>query len=592
MGYTPHVLVVGGGALGTAIARDLAIRGLDATLVERGTLASGPTGRMHGILYAGARVPDDRGLARHVLRENRTLKDIAGHCVEPTGTLFLARDDSSTAVEDFRKEAELRSIPTEQLDGDEAREREPSLSGDVQAAVSVPEAVVDPFELTLSTAIGASDYGATIRTHTTVTDISTDGGTLDTVTVESEPRPTRRSENTGPTRAAATGKTVPGPGTPGGPGGSVDSTEATETTDESGPKTEEIDPDYVINATGPWAGEIAEFAGLEVELSYATGTMGVVDGPSVDTIVTAVDSEGMDTLVPFVGNALLGEVREPASGHESVEVATERMDALSERMSESVPEIETADRFRTFCGVHAWHPDAENEYVHTVIDHGDRDDCWGITTVVGGTLTTHRYVAERVVDDVVAKFGISRSCRTADIALPEPGTTWDEGGVPDRSPVLCESQSVTRAAVREALDGELRFETDLEEVRIRTKATMGECQGGRCGHRIAAELYPDFDESTVDRSLDQFLANRWDEQRQDLSGRQFERANQTYRFHVETMNRTAETPTFVPSKTAEVEEAMEDESGSVSNGTVGLAPFDDGRRNADESRQPWGERGR
>ena len=38
MGYTPHVLVIGGGVIGTGIARDLAIRGLDVTLTEGGSV--------------------------------------------------------------------------------------------------------------------------------------------------------------------------------------------------------------------------------------------------------------------------------------------------------------------------------------------------------------------------------------------------------------------------------------------------------------------------------------------------------------------------------------------------------------------------
>ncbi|MFC6729766.1 FAD-dependent oxidoreductase, partial [Natronoarchaeum mannanilyticum] len=38
------VLIVGGGGTGTGIARDLAMRGVDVTLVDRGGLGSGTTG--------------------------------------------------------------------------------------------------------------------------------------------------------------------------------------------------------------------------------------------------------------------------------------------------------------------------------------------------------------------------------------------------------------------------------------------------------------------------------------------------------------------------------------------------------------------
>lgn len=49
------VLVIGGGATGTGLARDLALRGVDTILVEREDLASGTTGKNHGILHSGAR---------------------------------------------------------------------------------------------------------------------------------------------------------------------------------------------------------------------------------------------------------------------------------------------------------------------------------------------------------------------------------------------------------------------------------------------------------------------------------------------------------------------------------------------------------
>ena len=51
-----QVLVIGGGATGTAVARDAALRGMDVVLVEkRKDLAEGTTGRFHGLLHSGGR---------------------------------------------------------------------------------------------------------------------------------------------------------------------------------------------------------------------------------------------------------------------------------------------------------------------------------------------------------------------------------------------------------------------------------------------------------------------------------------------------------------------------------------------------------
>ena len=49
------VLVIGGGATGVGVAWDAALRGYDVTLVERGDLAEGTSGRFHGLLHSGGR---------------------------------------------------------------------------------------------------------------------------------------------------------------------------------------------------------------------------------------------------------------------------------------------------------------------------------------------------------------------------------------------------------------------------------------------------------------------------------------------------------------------------------------------------------
>jgi glycerol-3-phosphate dehydrogenase len=50
-----EVLVIGGGATGTGVVRDLAMRGFDALLVEKRDLTHGTTGRYHGLLHSGGR---------------------------------------------------------------------------------------------------------------------------------------------------------------------------------------------------------------------------------------------------------------------------------------------------------------------------------------------------------------------------------------------------------------------------------------------------------------------------------------------------------------------------------------------------------
>ena len=47
-----HVIIIGGGGTGAALAHDLALRGFQVTLFEKGELLSGATGRHHGLLHS------------------------------------------------------------------------------------------------------------------------------------------------------------------------------------------------------------------------------------------------------------------------------------------------------------------------------------------------------------------------------------------------------------------------------------------------------------------------------------------------------------------------------------------------------------
>jgi glycerol-3-phosphate dehydrogenase len=84
-----EVVVIGGGATGAGVLRDLALRGIDAVLLEKEELTSGTSGRNHGLLHSGARYAvNDPDSARECLAENKILKKIASPCIEPTGGVF------------------------------------------------------------------------------------------------------------------------------------------------------------------------------------------------------------------------------------------------------------------------------------------------------------------------------------------------------------------------------------------------------------------------------------------------------------------------------------------------------------------------
>ena len=180
MASTPRIVVVGGGSTGAGVARDLAMRGADVTLVEQGNLTHGTTGRMHGLLHSGGRYAvSDQKSARECIEENRVLRDIASHCVEMTGGMFVKRpEDSESYFEEKLQGCTDCDIPAEVISGERAREREPHLATDVDKAISVPDGAVDPFRLVVANAASAQEHGARIETHSKVTDLLVESGEI------------------------------------------------------------------------------------------------------------------------------------------------------------------------------------------------------------------------------------------------------------------------------------------------------------------------------------------------------------------------------------------------------------------------------
>jgi len=412
MGYTPQVVVIGGGVLGTAIARDCALRGLEVTLVEQGTLTAGTSGAIHGLLYSGARfVEDEPAGALRCLKESKTLRETAGHCIEETDGIVVDGDE----FDEFVAACEQRSIPVSERSG--------GIAGvSANRAVQVPDAVVDPFALTLSNAESAKAYGAEFETGAQVVDLLTDDGDIVGVEVEYDSAPGGVSAPTQPSEAVPD-ETEPVGGeetadeqaeesdeddedsedddAPDMPG-TVQRTFPGATSDDT-PETgerEQIEADYVINAAGAWADQIAALDGISLPLSRERGRMVVLSGELVDQPVTRRQAGVPLTVAPYQGNTIVGPLREPAD--------TE--DALAEA-AEFVPRVSEAEVLRTYSGVWTQHgASSGSPYGHgaTLVDHEKYDDRWGLLSVLGGSITTHRFVAEQAVNRVCREFGIGR----------------------------------------------------------------------------------------------------------------------------------------------------------------------------------------
>src|SRR5436190_14499533 len=169
--HDAHVLIVGGGGTGGALAHDLALRGVRVTLVERGEFTSGTTGRHHGLLHSGARYAvNDHESAVECIEENRLLRAIAPGSFEENDGLFVAITDEDMAyLPRFLEGCAASGIPTEQLSPDQALRLEPMLNPDLQAAVRVPDATMDAMRMPMRFFATARRNGAELLNYVEAT---------------------------------------------------------------------------------------------------------------------------------------------------------------------------------------------------------------------------------------------------------------------------------------------------------------------------------------------------------------------------------------------------------------------------------------
>jgi glycerol-3-phosphate dehydrogenase len=181
----PHILIVGGGGTGGALAHDLTLRGMRVTLVERGEVTSGTTGRHHGLLHSGARyATTDRTAAIECIAENKVLRRICPGSFEENDGLFVALTDDDVEFEkQFVESCWQSAVPTRRVDREAALRMEPGLNPDLKFAIQVPDATMDAMRMPLRFFATARRNGADIRSFTEVTGFVMTGRNLTGVTV-------------------------------------------------------------------------------------------------------------------------------------------------------------------------------------------------------------------------------------------------------------------------------------------------------------------------------------------------------------------------------------------------------------------------
>lgn len=499
---TWDVIVIGGGATGAGTARDCARRGLRTLILERHDIATGATGRNHGLLHSGSRYAvTDRESAEECIKENMILKRIASHCVEKTDGLFLTLPEDDIAFQSkFIEACHTAGIDAKAIDPKEALHLEPSANPSIIGAVVVPDGTVDPFRLTLSNIVDAKQHGATIETYHEVLGLIKEQNRV--IGVKVYDHITKQEKN--------------------------------------------LYASVVVNAGGIWGQKIAEYADLKIKMFPAKGSL-LIFGHRVNNMVLnrcrkPADS---DILVPGDTICLIGttSTHVPYEEIDNMYVTPEEVDILIREGGKLSPTLLQTRILRGYAGVRplvASDDDPTGRNVSrgiVLLDHATRDGLEGFITITGGKLMTYRLMAEWATDLVCKKLNNTTPCTTAESNLPGSQQSTEEinqkmTSVPTtirksaiyrlgdmaenlkankvtENSLVCECEEVSVGEVEYAIN-ELHV-NNLIDLRRRTRVGMGTCQGELCACR-AAGLMNHYQVLSPDKSKEDltiFLNERW-----------------------------------------------------------------------------------
>lgn len=494
-----QVVVIGGGATGTGILRDLSMRGISALLVEKADLASGTSSRFHGLLHSGARYAvNDPDAARECITENAILRRIGKSCVEETEGYFVRTPEDDPAFEPLWVAAcKDCGIAVDEVPVAEALQKEPNLTRNARAVYRVPDSAVDGFRLVWHNVMSARRYGGETRTYCRVSEIITANGGVTGVRLQ--------NMKTGEEEALAC--------------------------------------DLVISAAGSWAGEVASLAGLDVSVSPDRGTLLAFNHRFTNRVVNRLrKATDGDIFVPHGSIIIFGTTSIPTNKPDDTFPSSEEVLYLLNEGERLFPDIRAYRMLRAFAGTRPlYSPSAAGRAAtrnFVIIDHAE-EGLSGMLTVTGGKFTAFRLMAEKAVDAAAKKLGVTTPCRTAEESItPPPDEALTErakklfpsegmrlavsrlGGdleraveISEENPwkklLLCECEMVTLAEFE--IVASKTTSHSLGDIRRRTRLGMGTCQGSFCALRATGALVENslLTETPPRDLFRQFIQERW-----------------------------------------------------------------------------------
>jgi glycerol-3-phosphate dehydrogenase len=304
-----------------------------------------------------------------------------------------------------------------------------------------------------------------------------------------------------------------------------------------------LEAPLVANLAGAWAPRIAQLAGIAVKVRPGKGVHIIFDRRLTNyaIVAEAIDSRQL-FLEPHQNSTLLGTTDDDYYGDPDELWATEdEVGYLLEGMAQVFPTIHRYRMMRTMVGLrptlHVYGP-IEDKLTrdHAIYDHSS-EGASGLYSMIGGKLAAYRVMSEEFCDLLCRKLEVNRPCTTHEVPLPGEASELSPAQIaeifklsPPAARRLFYRQGNRTARVLEhgapstfaicqcepVLESEILYcirhegARTLDDLRRRTRLSMGPCQGYRCISRAAIILQKELglDSSEVHAQMMDLLQER------------------------------------------------------------------------------------
>lgn len=444
------VVVIGAGAVGCAIARELSKYRADVTVVDKNEDVGGDASKSNSaIIHSGydaspGTLESELVVAANPMYDVLT-KDLQVPFRRVGAVLPAINDEQFLKLPEIRAKAiKNRVYDVEYLTGEQLLELEPNLNPQVRGGLYIPrESIIDPFLWVQALAENANENGAHFMLGTKVTGIRTENGRI------------RAVETTAGT----------------------------------------IRTGFVINAAALYCDEIAAMVGkADYRVVARRGQFYILDKNTsckVEHIVLPIPTKitkGKLMCPTIHGNMLAGPTAEDLDSKTDKSVTAAGLASIAEDVRRLVPGVNLRDTITQYSGLR---PNRNPEGLHVDV-YGDLEGYINLSGVRSTGLTLSAAMGVYVVQ-LMKEHGFGaeykedfKKTREGIPIFREMTREQQEAAIredPKYANVICRCETITEGEILRAIHRPLGARS-MDGVKRRVRAGMGRCQGGFCGPKV------------------------------------------------------------------------------------------------------------